>query len=64
MLLRSWLSNQRGEVMEAVFTSWNSEFVVSLLRDGVLPVLAGGVIIAAIFWLVGYLVDHLFRLMR
>lgn len=41
---------------------WDGAFMVSLLRDWVLPVMVGGVVAGAIFWLVGYVVDHLFRL--
>ena len=49
--------------MENVLASWTPDFVVSLFSSAIVPVVVGGVFLLGIFWIVGYVVDHLFRFM-
>lgn len=38
--------------------------MVALVRDAILPVLGGGVALCGLFWIVGYVVRQLFRIVR
>lgn len=49
--------------MEYVLSHWSPDFAVSLVIS-FLSVLAGGVFLAGLFWITGYIVHHLFKTMK
>lgn len=50
--------------MSEVFAVWSPDFVVELLTLHLLPMVGAGFMIVGIFWLVGYVVNSMFRLIK
>lgn len=49
--------------VQAVLANWSPDFMVSLMSGVVLPGIGVGVLIAAMVWLLGYMVNSLFKLL-
>lgn len=50
--------------MQHVFENWTPDFMVSLVRDVVMPAVGVGILLVAMVWLIGYVVNSLFKLLK
>ena len=49
--------------MGAIMETWDSSYMLQLVTDTLAPMLVAGVLAVAVFWLIGYVVNALFRMM-
>lgn len=49
--------------MSLIFDSWNSDFAVSAV-GGIVSLVAAGLLLAGACWLVGYVIEHLIRILK